>query len=198
VFSGKLRAALGNLVANGTLDAGRYSPRTLLQAAEHSEWIVCAKRPLAGPEQVIAYFARYTRRIAISNRRILAYDGERVAFSYRDRAQGNQKRTRTVTGPSFCRLFLQHVLPEGFVRIRRYGVLSNRVRHVALARCRVLFGSPPPPTRPAETRAAACFRLFAVDPSVCPQCRQGRLVTVREWGPDPLLVSSILPATRSP
>jgi hypothetical protein len=183
VFSGKLRAALADLVTSGALDAGPYSPRTLLQAAEHGEWVVYAKKPLAGPQQVISYFARYTRRIAISNRRLLAYDGQHVSFSYRDRAQGNRKRTRTVTGPTFCRLFLQHVLPKRFVRIRRYGILSNRIRAVALARGRALVGSQAPPSRPLQTRTAACFRLFGVDPSVCPECRKGRLVTVKKWGP---------------
>jgi hypothetical protein len=192
VFSGKLREALQALVDARQLSAGRYSARTLLQAAEHRDWVVFAKRTIAGPEQVIKYFARYTRRIAISNRRILAYDGENVTFAYRDRAHGNRLCKRRVSGVKFCRLFLQHVLPAGFVRIRRYGILSNRVREDALAQCRAFFGTEPPPPRSPETRTAACFRLFGVDPSICPTCKKGRLVPHDEWGPTRLPVYLIL------
>jgi hypothetical protein len=194
VFSAKLREALQALVTAGTLSAGPYSARTLLQAAAQAEWVVYAKRPLAGPQQVIAYFARYTRRIAISNRRIVAYDGERVTFSYRDRKQGNRKRTRTVTAIKFCRLFLQHVLPSGFVRIRRYGILSNRVRARALTESRAFLGAEPPPPRSPETRFAACFRLFGVDLTLCPTCRQGKLVLRWEWPATRLPLAAILPA----
>jgi hypothetical protein len=198
VFSGKLREALQALVNAGTLSAGRYSTRTLLQAAEHCDWVVFAKRPMAGPQQVIAYFARYTRRIAFSNRRILAYDGKNVTFSYRDREHGNRKAKRTVSAVKFCRLFLQHVLPAGFVRIRRYGILSNRVRERALAQCRAFLHTEPLPSPAPETRTAACFRLFGVDPSICPTCKQGRLVPCDEWGPTPPLYSIPLPFARAP
>jgi len=198
VFSGKLRETLWALVNAGTLNAGRYSARTLLQAAEHCDWVVFAKRPMAGPQQVISYFARYTRRIAISNRRILAYDGENVTFSYRDREHGNRKAKRTVSAVKFCRLFLQHVLPAGFVRIRRCGILSNRVRERALAQCRAFLDTEPPPSPAPETRTAACFRLFGVDPSICPTCKQGRLVPTDEWGPTPSVYSIPLAFARAP
>jgi hypothetical protein len=195
VFSAKMREILETLVARGTLSAGTYSGRTLLQAAAQSDWVVYAKRPLAGPEQVIAYFARYTRRIAISNRRIVAYDGEKVTFTWRDREHGNLKRTRTVTGSTFCRLFLQHVLPPGFVRIRRYGILSNRVREQALARSRESLGDcAPSPSPGVETRAQACFRLFGVNPTICPTCGQGKLVPRWQWPPTRLPLAAILPA----
>jgi hypothetical protein len=192
VFSGKLREALQDLVHAGKLSAGAYSARTLLQAAEQCDWVVFAKRPFAGPEQVIKYFARYTRRIAISNRRILDYDGEKVTFWYRDREHGNRKAKRSVSAVKFCRLFLQHVLPQGFVRIRRYGILSNRLREKALAQCRAFLGAEPPPEQPHETRTAACFRLFGIDPSICPTCKQGRLVPCSEWGPTPLPIEWVL------
>lgn len=193
-FKAKMSEALQALVTAGTLSAGPYSPRTLLQTAAHSDWVVYAKRPLAGPQQVIAYFARYTRRIAISNRRIVAYDGQHVTFSYRDREHGNRKATRTVAAGKFCRLFLQHLLPPGFVRIRRFGILSNRVRAEALAKSRASLGTQPPPPRAPETRSAACFRLFGADPTVCPTCRQGRLVVLAQWLPMRLPVTTILSA----
>jgi hypothetical protein len=192
VFSGKLRQALQDLVHAGTLSAGQHSPRTLLQSAEHCDWVVYAKRPIAGPEQVIKYFARYTRRIALSDRRILAYDGENVTFSFRDRQHGNRKAKRTVSGAKFCRLFLQHVLPSGFVRIRRYGILSNRLREHALAQCRAFLHTDPPPPQPPETRVAACFRLFGIDLSICPTCKQGRLRPAGEWGPTRLPIELVL------
>jgi hypothetical protein len=198
LFQARLLDALKALLALGELGAGRHSPRPLIERAWASPWVVFAKRPLAGPQQVINYFARYTRRIAISNRRILDYDGQTVTFSWRDREHGNVKRTRSVSGAQFCRLFLQHVLPPGFVRIRRYGVLANRSRH-ALARTRDALAVPAPPPRPPETRAAACFRIFAINPSVCPTCGQARLVPVAEWRATALSIATLLAApTRAP
>jgi Putative transposase/Transposase zinc-binding domain len=195
VFSAKMREQLAALVAAGTLTAGPYSSRTLLQAAAQADWVVYAKRPLAGAEQVIAYFARYTRRIAISNRRLIAYDGKRVSFPWRDREHGHRKRTRTVTGPTFCRLFLQHVLPPGFVRIRPYGILSHRLRKQALTSSRQALGqSPPPPSRPKETRPQACFRLFGVNPTICPTCGKGKLVPRWEWPSTRLPLAAFLTA----
>ena len=114
-------------------------------------WNVYAKRPLAGPGHVVRYLSRYVHRIAIANSRITSYDGNSVTFRYKDRADGNDTKYRTVSGPDFARLFLQHVLPPRFVRIRHYGLLAARRRH-DLARCRELLGAPPvtPPEKDAN------------------------------------------------
>lgn len=199
VFKPRLLDALSALVDSGELTAGTHSARNLIQRARQSDWVIHAKRPLAGPTQVINYFARYTRRIALSNRRILDYDGHSVTFSYRDREHGNIKRKRTVPADRFCELFLQHVLPPRFVRIRRYGVLANRGQQHALARARQALGAPVPPPHESETRSAACFRLFGIDPTVCPECKTGGLISLKEWRASRLSVATLLATpTRAP
>jgi hypothetical protein len=102
------------------------------------EWVVYAKRPFGGPEAVLAYLSRYTHRIAISNSRLVAFDGASVTFRWKDyRTKGRQRyKTMTLAAPEFIRRFLIHVLPGGFHRIRHYGLLANggRVRNIARAR----------------------------------------------------------------
>jgi len=103
-----------------------------------AEWVVYAKRPFGGPEAVLAYLSRYTHRIAISNSRLVAFDGASVTFRWKDyRTKGRQRyKTMTLAAPEFIRRFLIHVLPGGFHRIRHYGLLANggRVRNIARAR----------------------------------------------------------------
>jgi len=129
--------------------------------------------------QLLRYFARYTRRIAISDRRLVSYDGNTVVFRYRDRKDANRVKTAKLDGPSFCRRFLSHVLPHRFVRIRRYGILSNRVRKTLIEQCRDLLGAQAPQAPKPESRSAACFRIFGVDPESCPKCKTGHLLLPR-------------------
>jgi hypothetical protein len=147
------------------------------------KWNIDIRRPFGGPEQVVNYFARYVRKIAISDHRLLSYDGHTVLFRYRDRADGNRTKTAKVEAPAFCRRFLQHVLPPRFVRIRRYGLLSNRVRKPLLAQCRELLGAEPPPllAPPGESRTAALRRIFGVEPDLCPTCKLGTLIVHAQW-----------------
>lgn len=107
-----------------------------IKRASRQDWIVYAKPPFGGPEQVLEYVSRYTHRIAISNRRILSFTNNRVTFEWRDYADGNRKKGMTLDALEFLRRFLMQVLPDRFVRIRYFGFLSNgqRVRRVALAR----------------------------------------------------------------
>ena len=91
-------------------------------------WYVYAKPPFGGPEHVLRYLGRYTHRMAISNHRLTAFDGQRVSFRWRDYAHGSQQRVMTLDATEFLRRFFLHVLPKGFVRIRHYGLLSNRFR----------------------------------------------------------------------
>ena len=92
------------------------------------KWFVYAKPPFGGPAHVLRYLGRYTHRIAISNHRLTSFDGEKVTFRWRDYAHGNKQRLMTLDAVEFLRRFFLHVLPKGFVRIRRYGLLSNRFR----------------------------------------------------------------------
>lgn len=121
----------------------------LLAPLHKIEWVVFAKRPFAGPEAVLAYLSRYTHRVAISNRRLLACDDKGVTFRWKDyRAKGRTRYKRmTLTADEFIRRFLLHVLPAGFHRIRHYGLFANGGRAENLARARELLDQPPPQDR---------------------------------------------------
>jgi hypothetical protein len=101
------------------------------------------KPPFGGPEQVLRYLGRYTHRVAISNHRLLAFDGDSVTFRWRDYAHGNVQRTMTITAEEFIRRFLLHVLPKGFVRIRHFGFMANYQRSTFFELCRQLLGTTP-------------------------------------------------------
>ncbi len=137
----------------------------------------------AGPGHVVRYLSRYVHRIAIANSRITNYDGESVTFRYKDRAHGNAIQHRTVSGLAFARLFLQHVLPPRFVRIRHYGILAAR-RRKDLARCRQLLGAQPAAPRKEDSSWVEAFeRLFGYDPLRCPAYKAGVLVATRVLPP---------------
>jgi hypothetical protein len=144
VFRGKFVEALRRAYDRNELDlAGdsehlRQRPawQAFVNGLFKTNWIVYAKPAFGGAEAVLRYLGRYTHRVAISNHRLLAFDGERVTFCYRDYAHGNARRTMTLTATEFLRRFVQHILPRGFVRIRQSGFLANtwRSARVALAR----------------------------------------------------------------
>lgn len=189
LFKPKLVAQLEALNDSGVFGDHRVLVRHALEQAVRRGWVVYAKRPIAGPEQVIAYFARYVRRIAISNSRIVDYDGSSVTFLWRDRRDKNKVKPRTIPADVFARKFVNHILPPRFVRIRRYGILSNRVRNPALTRSRELITGAAPeaaPPRTPETRVAACIRIFGKDPSRCPACNVGRIVRYAALRPHPV------------
>jgi hypothetical protein len=121
------------------------------------EWVVYAKRPFAGPKQVLAYLSRYTHRVAISNSRLTAFDGRDVTFRWKDyRAKGRTKyKTMSLAAGEFIRRFLLHVLPTGFHRIRHYGLLANagRKHNLALARALLKVPAPPPAADPPAVPA---------------------------------------------
>ncbi len=118
-----------------------------LSPARHQRWVVYAKPPFAGPEAVLAYLSRYTYRVAISNRRLLAFDEAGVTFRYKDyrRDGADRQRVMTLSTDEFIRRFLLHLLPRGFHRIRHYGLLSASARKASLARARELLAVAPPP-----------------------------------------------------
>jgi Putative transposase/Transposase zinc-binding domain len=144
-----------------------------------TEWVVYAKPPFAGPQQVLDYVGRYTHRIAISNDRLLAIDDDKVRLRWRDYRNGNRLGIMTLTAEEFIRRFLLHVLPEGFQRIRYYGFLCNRYREQKLARCRELLGMPKDPS-------LACDRsddyrdhyqaVVGISLKECPVCHRGRMI----------------------
>jgi hypothetical protein len=98
------------------------------------DWVVHSKPPFGGPPQVLKYLARYTHRVAISNRRLLKLEAGRLTFRYQDYADAHQPKTMTLDAVEFLRRFLQHVLPKGFMKIRHYGLLASRQRKEKLKR----------------------------------------------------------------
>ena len=117
--------------------------RRYLAPTWNVDWVVYAKRPFAGPAQVLDYVGRYTHRVAISNNRLMSMDNGKVRFRWRDYRDDNRQKTMTLDGGEFIRRFLIHVLPDGFHRIRYYGFLGNCHRARKLARCRELIGMAP-------------------------------------------------------
>jgi len=152
VFRGKFLAGLGRLHRKGLLgcegpaaeyrDENKFS--RLIGPLYRQRWVVYAKKAMGGPQQVLRYLGRYTHRIAISNHRLLAFDGEHVTFRWKDYAHGGKQRTMKLTAREFLRRFFLHVLPRGFVRIRHYGLLANRFRNPNLALARELLANTEP------------------------------------------------------
>jgi hypothetical protein len=151
-----------------------------------TEWVVYAKRPFAGPEQVLDYVGRYTHRVAISNNRLLDIAEGKVSFRYKDYSHDAQQKTMTLEAEEFIRRFLLHVLPEGFQRIRYYGFLANRYRESKLARCRKLLDMPAPEPPASELSKDYRDRYEELTSSSlweCPVCYQGRMLVIEILAP---------------
>jgi hypothetical protein len=146
-----------------------------LNGLRHEPWVVYCKPPFAGPAQVLAYLGRYTHRVAISNERLVALAEGLVRFCWRDHADGDRVKVMALDTDELIRRFLLHVVPDGFVRIRYFGLLANRGRTAKLARCRALLAYPAPPPASAESVRAVMLRLTGIDIELCPVCQQGRL-----------------------
>ena len=134
---------------------------------------------------MLAYLGRYTHRVALSNERLLAVADGRVRFRWRDYADGDRVKVMDLDVEEFLRRFLLHVVPDGFVRIRHFGLLANRRRAVALAQCRVLLTHPPPPVERPESVRDLMLRLTGLDIERCPVCQQGLLQQVERLPPAP-------------
>jgi hypothetical protein len=116
-----------------------------------SEWVVFAKRPFAGPEQVLAYLARYTHRVAIANSRLISLSDGKVCFRWKDYRQDGKGKVMTLHAGEFIRRFLMHTLPDGFHRIRHYGLFANGHRADMLNLCRALLDTPSSSTAPNDS-----------------------------------------------
>ncbi len=195
VFRGKFIAGLKQAYRKGQLRLfGRLEPlrnrrefEQLFNRAVRTDWVVYAKRPFGGTQQVLKYLSPYTHRVAISNQRLLRLEDGKVTFGYRDYADGQQAKTLTLDGTEFLRRFLLHVLPRGFVRIRHYGLLANRDRTARLNQCRQLLGVPTPEeTSDQKSPGDRDTAEPDVDQTLpCPNCETGRLIIIE-----------LVPATR--
>jgi hypothetical protein len=173
----------GNLEFFSSLESLRNPSafRNYLAPLREVEWVIYAKRPFAGPEQVLDYVGRYTHRVAISNNRLLDIAQGKVSFCYKDYRHEAQQKTMTLQAEEFIRRFLLHVLPEGFQRIRYYGFLANPYRQQKLARCRDLLGTSQP--EPAASKVNKDYRdryeeLTGSTLWQCPVCHQGRMLMI--------------------
>lgn len=165
---------------------------TYLAPLRRTDWVVYAKRPFAGPEQVLAYLARYTHRVAIGNSRLVSADDGAVAFRWKDYREDGDRRRKVMTldAGEFMRRFLLHVLPDGFHRIRHYGLFANGHRAEKLALCRKLLDvAPTLPAEPIDDEPAADADL----PPPCPCCGgRMRIVETFERGTMPRSAAPII------
>lgn len=197
LFRGKFLALLHRAFQRGQLSfhgqlVDLAAPAVFHQFAEaqrDKDWVVYAKPPFGGPEQVLKYLARYTHRVAISNRRLLKVEDGQVHFAWKDYAHGNEEKVMALDAVEFVRRFLLHVLPTGFVRIRHFGFLANRHRHEKLQCCRRLLQvAAAPPTALASGSPEEALPTATEARGACPVCKHGRM----------RLVEILTAATREP
>jgi hypothetical protein len=181
LFRGKFLAGLKELVQSGALTlTGSMQHLTHPRAFEdwlsglyRQNFVVYAKPPFGGPEIVYRYLGRYTHRVAISNSRLIAMEGDIIRFQYKDYADGDRFKDLTLGADEFLRRFLLHVLPKGFVRIRHYGLLAGPNVATKLERCRWLLGPATSPLRtvvPSKTWVERLLEWTGQDVMCCPRC----------------------------
>src|SRR5262249_1942710 len=153
----------------------RAFPR-LAEELRAEEWVVYAKPPFGGPEQVLTYLARYTHRVAISKHRLVKVENDRVFFHDKDYADDNTQKTMSLEAVEFIRRFLQHVVPSGFVRIRHFGFLAHRLRAAKLKQCRQLIASAngfASMSAPSAEQVSETAAEVPPDRHRCPHCGNG-------------------------
>ena len=184
--------AAGQLQFFGDL-AGLSDPAAFaryLAPLKNSKWVVYAKAPFGGPQQVLDYLGRYTHRVAISNSRLRALEDGQVTFEWKDYRDG-QTKSMTVSADEFIRRFLLHALPPGFQRIRYYGFLANCHRATRLEQCRRLLATPTADLLPrAADYRDFYLQLTGINLRLCPQCGIGVLIRLALPGPLPQLVDT--------
>jgi predicted Zn-ribbon and HTH transcriptional regulator len=153
----------------------------LLESLLEATWIAYAKRPFAGPEQVLEYLGRYTHRVAITNNRIRSIHNGMVTFTYRDRQDNNKIKTRSLAAEEFMRRFLLHILPRSFMKIRYFGFLAHTNKKQAVALIRTLIDpAMKVPEKIKETIFEMMLRLTGKDITCCPKCKKGTMTITRK------------------
>jgi len=159
----------------------RQAFQQLINSVSKKRWIAYAKRPFAGPHQVLEYLGRYTHRVAISNNRIISIDNGRVTFTYIDRQKDNEIKKMTLDADEFIRRFLLHVLPKGFFKIRYFGFLAhtNKKEQIPLIR-KLIDPHATLPQKIKESISEMMLRLTGTDIGCCPKCKKGKMVRIRK------------------
>ena len=166
-------------------NTAKYQPQKefekLIKSLKKLQWIAYAKRPFAGPQQVLEYLGRYTHRVAISNHRIVSIDNGKVSFTYRDRERNSEIKVMTLNAHEFIRRFLLHVLPMGFVKIRYFGFLSHKNKKQAITLIRKFIDPDAElPEKIKETIFEMMLRLTGTDITRCPKCGKGKMKVIRK------------------
>lgn len=180
VFRAKFRDGLKEIAIRTGFDV----TDELLTSINQSNWVVYAKEPFAGPQQVIEYLGRYTHRVAISNHRLISIDNAKVTFRYKDYRDGSNQKQMTLDATEFLRRFCLHILPQRFVKIRHYGFLSSRRKATELSALldNVTETNPTGPVQPTASKPHSwqeiCRIRMNFDPEVCPCCKTGRMKTI--------------------
>ncbi|MBC2709491.1 MAG: transposase [Desulfosarcina sp.] len=165
----------GNTAATGTTDGFAR----LIATLRAKNWIVYAKRPFAGPVQVLDYLGRYTHRVAISNHRIVSIDNDEITFTYKDRSDDDRTRRMTLSADEFIRRFLLHVLPARFVKIRYFGFLFHRDKRKNIVLIRVLIDGQAVFAEPVDESAGQIMlRITGIDIHCCPHCSKGQMIVI--------------------
>lgn len=196
VFRAKFLCALAQALELGRLQlagatavlSDSRAQGALLATLRAKAWVVYAKRPFGGPEQVLEYLGRYTHRVALSNERLVSTDAGAVRFRYKDYAHASRRKIMSLDPVEFLRRFALHVLPRGFNRIRHYGIIANRNKHDLLARARAaLRASTPERVVSAVPESISDFwqRVAGIDIGRCPHCNQGTLRFIACLAPQP-------------
>ncbi len=159
----------------------RQAFQQLINSVSKKRWIAYAKRPFAGPQQVLEYLGRYTHRVAISNNRIISIDNGRVTFTYKDRKKDNEIKEMTLDADEFIRRFLLHVLPKGFFKIRYFGFLAhtNKKEQIPLIR-KLIDPDATSPEKIKESISEMMLRLTGIDITCCPKCKEGKMIPIRK------------------
>lgn len=185
LFRGKFLAYLKEAYIKGELDfSGKTAPlkdqpafKGLLCDLHAKEWVVYCKPPFAYAGTVLEYLGRYSHRVAVSNDRLVKLEEGRVTFRYRNRTDNDAIKLMRLDASEFIRRFLLHILPDGFMKIRHYGILSNRSRKSKLALCKRLHGIQcTEEVKDNESWQDLLTRITGVDPRICPYCGKGKMV----------------------
>jgi hypothetical protein len=156
-----------------------HESKSFFNSLFQTQWVVYAKRPFGGPLQVVEYLSRYTHKIAISNHRLANIGEDSVAFNYKDYRQLGCNKQMTLQAIEFIRRFALHILPKGFVRIRHYGILSSKVKVIALPAIRDQFRNSQGPMRDNNQQVAS---PTAVEQK-CSCCKKGTMKYVMDFDP---------------
>lgn len=163
----------------------------LIDEAYSKEWVVYAKKPFAGPKQVLQYLGKYTHRVAISNYRIVDVKDDTVMFKWKDYKDTGTMKTMSLPVAEFMRRFLLHVIPKRFVKIRFYGILSNRNKKEMLSSCRELLNDDSNTDESVNenlgTEQGIMTGLTEKDYFLCPECQKGHMIVVMVIEPEPFL-----------